>query len=354
MNKFAFLIHPRDTTDVSRRFWFTRFLPSLWVDFVIAKLSGRLGFTVCSKRIYFSRNNKKAEGCIIAILLTGRQMMSLPKDKVRQRILDAALYAQNKLNVDVIGLGSLSASVTDGGCWLARQSGINVAVTHGDTFTVAVAQQGIEKIIEKYNFSPEKNKIAIIGAYGIIGREICSFLARKGYYLFLVESIPEKVALIKKKMANEGLFDKILSLSTDLNNVCNADLIVTATSHPTYLIEEKNLKKNVVVYDIAQPINLSSRVIKNRPDVFRIDGGYVDIGAIDLKFPMGPPAGTTFACLTETAMIAMEENFENHIGSIDSSFIEKVKDWGDKYRLYHARFTCFGRDINLNPKDGET
>ena len=160
MQKFAFLIHPRDTSDIARRFWFTKFLPSAFVEFIIARLSGRFGFTVCAKNIKFTRAGVEAEGYIIAVLLNGRQMMSLPKEKTRKRILDAVFYTQNELKVDVIGLGSLIASVTDGGAWLVQQPDVDVSITHGDTFTVAVAQQGIEKILEKYSFDTARNKIA--------------------------------------------------------------------------------------------------------------------------------------------------------------------------------------------------
>ena len=115
--KFAFLIHPRDTSDVTRRWWITRFLPDKLVDEVIKNLKGRLGFTVCS-RFMAERLNKKAEGYIIATLLTGKQMMTLPLKIVRQRILNTILFAQNKLGIEVIGLGALTTSFTDGGKWL--------------------------------------------------------------------------------------------------------------------------------------------------------------------------------------------------------------------------------------------
>jgi len=347
MNKFAFLVHPRDAFDVSRRFWLTKFLPHSFIEFIMANLFGRCGFTVCSKEIKFSRSGKEAEGYIVAVLLSGKQMMSLPQEKVRQRVLGAVLYAQNELKVDVIGLGSLTTSVTDGGRWLVQHPKVKTAVTHGDTFTVAIAQQGIKKILDKRRLNPQNAKIAVVGAYGIIGRELCLFLARQKYKLFLVENISEKVELIKNKIAKEGLMDCVLSASTRLDDICNADLVITATSHPSCLIKSDHLKKDAIVYDIAQPMNLGPEIISERSDVLKIDGDYVDIGGIDLKFSMGPPQGSTFACFVETAMIALEGNREHHVGSIEESFIKETSNWGNKYGFSHAPFTSFGKIIDF-------
>ncbi len=342
MNKFAFLIHPRDNSDVIRRFWFSRYIPDFLVDQSMKLLPGRMGFTVCSE-FKFKRNGREITGYIIAVLLNGKQMMSLPVETVRKRVLDAILYAQNVLHVDAIGLGSLTTSVTDGGQWVVKQPGIKLAVTHGDTFTVAIAQQGIERVLQKYKFDPERTKVAVVGAYGLIGRELCVFLAQKGYKVILVESIPEKIALIKKRMASEGLEKNILELSTDVKTIINADFIITATSHPSYLLDGGDLKKDAVIYDIAQPMNLGMEVVKQRPDVTKIDGDYVDIRGIDLDFPMGPPQGSTFACLTETAMIALEGDRSHHVGNIDKDFLRLTKKWGEKYNFKHAPFTSFGK-----------
>jgi len=178
IKKFAFLIHPRDTSDVARRFWITRFLPNKLVDKIIKNLKRRLGFTLCSKFI-IEKLDKRVEGYIIATLLTGTQMMTLPLKTVRQRILDAILFAQDKLEIELIGLGALTASVTEGGNWLLRQPKVKLIITHGDTYAVAVAEEGIGKILNICKFTPKNVKIAIVGAYGVIGREIAKFLAQK-------------------------------------------------------------------------------------------------------------------------------------------------------------------------------
>jgi len=346
IKKFAFLIHPRDISDVTRRWEIARFIPAQLIEMMFKRLSGRFSFTICS-HFKVTKFNKEIEGYILGVTLTAQQMMNLPFKNVRQKILDTILFAQNKLGTEIIGLGSLITSVTEGGKWLIDQPQINLVVTHGDTYGVAVAEEGIEKILNLCNFNPMKTKIAIVGAFGLIGREISKFLAKKGFSLILIEKTEEKVNLIKEKLREINLENKIFLASTNLKDIFPADLVITTTSHPSALLKSEHLKTGAIIYDIAQPMNVSPELIKERPDIIKIDGAYVDINGIDLRFNMGPPKGTTFACLVETMMMALEGDKNHHVGEIDSSFVEKTKKWAKKYGFCHAPFTSFGKIVSL-------
>lgn len=182
--------------------------------------------------------------------------------------------------MEIIGLGSLITSVTDGGKWLLSQPQIKTTITHGDTFGVVVAQEGIGKILSIKKFNPQNIKIAMVGAFGIIARELVKFLAQKGYPLILIEKTEEKVELVKNELRKINLENKIFTASTNLKDIYDADLIITATSHPAALLKSEYLKKGVIIYDIAQPMNVSPQLIKERPDIIKIDGAYVDINGI--------------------------------------------------------------------------
>ena len=341
MNKFAFLIHPRDIEDLYRRFPLAKFLGKNLNHKIMKHLNGRLGFTVCSK-FQIIHNQKKAEGYLIAVLLTAEQIMTLPSEFVRNRILKAVLYLQS-LNVNVIGLGGLIKSVTHGGRWLVKKSEVIASITHGDTYSVVIAEEGVDKLIALKNL---KNPfVAVVGAYGMIGSALSKILSRK-YRLLLVGKNQSKLFKLSKQIF-PGLNCKI---STNLSDIKEADLIVTVTNHPKSLLFPEHLKKNAVVYDVAQPMNLSSEVLQKRPDILRVDGCYVNIPNIDLRFDMGPPPGKTFACLAETILQALEGEIGHHIGEIDLDYLEKMKEIGKKYNFNHADFTCFSKPIGyLNP-----
>ena len=62
-----------------------------------------------------------AKGYVIALNLLPKQIMESPKEIIREKILEAALFAQDELSVEVIQLGALTTSVTNGAKWLANQ-----------------------------------------------------------------------------------------------------------------------------------------------------------------------------------------------------------------------------------------
>lgn len=340
MKKFAFLIHPRDTSDVARRFPIAKFLPDRGVNTIIERLRGRFGFTICSRFEPF----EKVEGYIIAVLLTGEQMVSSPRKLVHQRILETILFAQDKLEVELIGLGALTASVTNAGRWIIRQPKVRVSITHGDTYATAVAEEGIEKIVTLCGFIPSQVKIAIVGAYGLIGSALTKLLSQKGYQLILAGRNKVKLENLRQELKDLGTENNIYTL-IDLEEISDADIVVTATSHPGTLIRPEHLKHGAVVYDIAQPMNVFPDLIKERPDVTKIDGAYVDINGIKLGFDMGPPPKTTFACLAETIMMALEGNNNHCVGEIDLLRVEETRRWAEKYRFSHAPFSCFSKPV---------
>ncbi|MFH1968497.1 MAG: SDR family NAD(P)-dependent oxidoreductase [bacterium] len=341
MDKFAFLIHPRDIKDIKKNIPVVRILPDKLIELIIELW----GFSVCSE-FEVLRNNKKVKGYLIWVGFTSKKMMESPRGRVQKIILKASLFAQNKLGASIIGLGALTTSVTEGGMWLVSQPGINLTVTHGDTYAAAVSEEGIEKIFDIYKFTNKNIKVAIVGAYGIIGREITSFLAKKGYSLVLIEKSEEKVNLIKQKIEKDGFSKDLFIISTDLSNISQSDLVVATTSHHSALLKGEHLKRGAIVYDIAQPENISSSLLKERPDLIKIDGGYVNIGDIDIKFNLGTPKGIAFGCLVETIMMALEREKNHHVGEIKESYVAELKKWAKKYGFHHASFTAFGKPVS--------
>lgn len=138
--KFAFMIHPRVIDDLGRPIGKTlgigeelgmKYLPKKFSEKILKHLPGRMGFMVCSK---FDVQDK-AEGYLIAILLTGRQMLRLPSMLVQERIMDGILYAQNQLGVERIGLGAYTAPKTLNGEAVVDDPRITCKITHGDALS---------------------------------------------------------------------------------------------------------------------------------------------------------------------------------------------------------------------------
>jgi fatty aldehyde-generating acyl-ACP reductase len=336
MKKFAFLIHPRDIFDVYRPLPWARIIPPSLLTKLIGAIPKNLnvhhwgGFDVYGK----------AEGHINIVFLTGEQMVSLPRKYVQERILEAVLLAQDKFGAEVVGLGAYTAPLTDAGKWLIRQPNVKVAITHGDSFSVAIAYQGVLKLASKFKVNLRESKVAIVGSYGLIGEALTKLLIKECRSLILIGRRPFKLEAQKKSLESEQV-----SISTDISEVAGADIIVTSTSYPGSLLKSDYLRKGVIIYDIAQPINVEPNVCKARPDIIRIDGCYAMIPGIDLKYDMGPPKGATFSCLAETIMQSLENDMTNHVGEIDLSHVKKTIEWQKKYGFEHAQFTNYSRPL---------
>lgn len=279
------------------------------------------------------------KGYLIALKNSAQQMMSLPREKVKQSILDATLFAQDELGVEIIQLGAFTTSVTSGGTWLVDQKEYKGFVNHGDSYTAAITCQAVIKTLNLFKRNPSELILAIVGTYGIIGGAVSKILVPKFSHSLLIGRREEKLKELEGNL--EGSFET----TTDLRTM-DADVIVTATSHPTALLSSNHLKKNAIIVDVSQPPNVSYELCQKRPDVCRIDGGYVDFPAQRYLPIPGIPVGKSFSCIVEVIMQAMENERKNHVGSIDLKHLHKTEEWADKYGYTLKELTNFGKSID--------
>ncbi len=278
----------------------------------------------------------ETSGYLTGLLLTPEEIMGQPREIIRQNILDAAVYLQNELNVDLIQLGALTTSVTDGGIWITKQKEYTGFVNHGDSYTAAVTCQAVFKALKFFNKDPSDQTLAIVGAYGIIGEAVSKTLVSNFHHSILIGRKIEKLKELEKKL--KGNFVTTIDLKTN-----EADIVVTATSHATSLLNSNHLKKNAIIVDVSQPPNLSYDLCQKRLDIHRIDGGFVDF-PVELPTSM-IPAGKNFACIVEVIMQAIENERQNHVGSIDLNHLHKTEIWAKKYGFTFNELTNFGKAI---------
>src|SRR3990172_6768601 len=142
MDSFAFIIHPIDPKrDVSRKFpTLGRVLTERQIDF----------FSTFFPPVYTSEiegitslaTGKVIKGWFIACPYTPRRMLQLPEGTVYRKIIQTGRMAE-KLGADILGLGAFTSVVGDAGVTIARA--LDVAVTTGDSYTVAMAVQAIRE-----------------------------------------------------------------------------------------------------------------------------------------------------------------------------------------------------------------
>ena len=280
----------------------------------------------------------------MACPLTSRQMMEMPERKVLQKIINAGKIAE-KLGAKIFGLGAFTSVVGDAGITVAKN--LKIAVTTGNSYTVATAMQGVRRAAGIMGVDLRQANILILGATGSIGAACARLLAGEFRNLTLAARNEEKLDLLAQQIYKEsGCNAKITSQVKTA--VRSADIIIAVTSALDTIIEPEDLKPGAIVCDVARPRNVSRQVAEKRNDVLIIEGGLVEVpGDVDFGLNFGFPEGTAYACMAETMILALEKRYEPF--SLGRELVvEKIETIGrlaDKHGFKLAGFRSFERAI---------
>jgi predicted amino acid dehydrogenase len=331
INRFAFVIHPLDVRFIHQHpdFRWTRFLPDRVVEEVSAHLPPMYVGKI--KGGPSPSTGQKIEGYLFALGSTPRQMMRHRPRFTYDQLNKSARMAERR-GCRIMGLGAFTSVVGDAGETVAHES--SIAITSGNSLTVAATLEAAKQAVIKMGATQlKKGRAMIIGATGSIGAVCSRLLAQAIHDVVLVSIEPEKLIDLKRTIEQEtpGTNVTIAIRPGDLPREC--DLIVTATSaFGQRILDISACKPGAVVCDVARPPDISEREAALRPDVCVIESGEVIIsGEVDIGYDIGLPKGTAYACLAETALLAMEGRFESFTLGRRLS-IDRVKEI---YRLFN-------------------
>ena len=124
--------------------------------------------------------------------------------------------------------------------------------------------------------------------------------------------------------------------------------MIAVTSAVDFLIEPEDLKAGAIVCDVARPRNVSREVASKRKDVLVIEGGVIKVpGNVDFHFDFGFPPQTSFACMAETMILALEKRYENFtLGrKLTIEQIDTISQLARKHDFSLAGFRNFERAV---------
>lgn len=343
MDTFAFIIHPIDPKrDVSRKYpllgklfnekqinFFSTFFPPVYISEIEGIVSQATG--------------KQIKGWFIACPLTPQRMLELPEKMVYHKIIQTGQMAEN-LGADILGLGAFTSVVGDAGVTVAKS--LDIPVTTGDSYTVAVAVDAIKKAAELMDIRLESATAAVVGATGTIGKVCAELLADAVGELYLIGRRAEALQTLKERLEQQGTAQILTSTSMDV--LSRAQLILTVTSAIHDVIEPQHLQPGSVICDVARPRDVSAMVAAARDDILVIDGGMVDVpGPVDFHFNFGFPAGKAYACMAETMALALEGRFEDYTLGKDVSRarVEEISAIASKHGFYLSGFRSFEKEV---------
>ena len=311
VNNFAFVIHPLDVGFIHKHpaFRWTRFLPDDLVERAAAWLPPRPVARITGGQS--SRTGQRVEGLLLSLGATPRQILARSPRFTYKRILKAAKMAESA-GARLMGLGAFTSVVGDAGVTVAQQSPI--AVTSGNSLTVAttleVAKQAAKMIGVK---DLAHGRGMVIGATGSIGSVCARMITQAVRDVVLVSIEPEKLEELRRVILRETPDARVDVATKSDGLVADCDLIVTATSgFGQRILDISQCKPGAIICDVARPPDISAAEAALRPDVLVVESGEVIIpGEIEIGYDIGLPPKVVYACLAETALLAMAGRFES-------------------------------------------
>jgi predicted amino acid dehydrogenase len=332
LTRFAFVIHPLSVKDVARKYAVARYLPESWVESLIRLKKPTIISNITGIK---SKTGATTEGMFIGLPLTPHQMIkTLPLEQVYEKIVACADLAADN-GAELIGLGAFTSVVGDGGITVAKRS--RIAVTTGNSYTVATAIQGTVQACELIGIDTSRSTLAVVGATGSIGKTCARILGRQFGRTVLVGRNLERTQAVADEIGNA-------EATTSFDAIRDADAIVTVTSDDAAVILPEHLKRGAVVCDVARPRDVSVRVSKERSDVLVIEGGVVRVpGDVQFNFNFGFPPQTAYACMSETMLLALEGRAESFTLGKDVSVaqVDEMIALADKHGFELAGFRSF-------------
>ena len=343
MDSFAFIIHPIDPKrDVSRKFpflgkvltegqidFFSTFFPPVYISEIEGITSAATG--------------RQVKGWFLACPYTPRRMMQLPEGAVYRKIIQTGHVAE-KLGADILGLGAFTSVVGDAGVTIADR--LDIPVTTGDSYTVMMAVQAIRDAAKVMNIEIKDATVAVVGATGSIGRVCAELLAGEAARTLLIARDEKKLEILRDRLQVEARGE--LLISTKMDMLKEAQLILTVTSAIHDVIHPEHLQPGSVVCDVARPRDVSAMVAAVRDDILVIDGGMVDVpGPVDFHFNFGFPEGKAYACMAETIALALEGRFEDYtVGrEITLERVREITAIAERHGFGLSGFRSFEREV---------
>ncbi len=303
---FAFIIHPIDPKgDVGRKYPLLGKFPESIIDYFCAfwppvYLSQIEG-------IRSAQSGKELIGWFVAAPYTPKRMLSTPERAVYRKIVQTGRLAES-LGARILGLGAFTSVVGDAGITIARH--LDIPVTTGDSYTVAIAVQAIREASALMGIPLNEARAAVVGATGAIGSLCAQLLAQDVASLMLIGRRAEALETVRERCEGGRAY---IATSTELAAMHRADLILAVTSAIGAIIQPQHLKPGAVVLDVARPRDVSKAVAAQREDVLVIEGGMVEVpGEVNFHFNFGFPPGKAYACMAETMALALEGRYEDY------------------------------------------
>lgn len=249
-----------------------------------------------------AKQNRKVRVHINGTILMPAMIKDPKNVNLVESILKSTIVLSKRSGARHLGLGALLSTIPGMPVALeewSKERGLGMVIDNGGACTAAATMIALMRV--RPNF--RNLKIAIIGASGVIGTALRMYFRR--------EKI--NVVLLARDERTIGEVDQKESIAKGLDEIGDADIIITTTSYPGFIFTTENhhlIKPGAVIMDVARPIDFDDRILEVRQDLELIRCGLIKFdGAkcgIDFHFNGYYPA-----CLIQVIILALTGE-DNH------------------------------------------
>lgn len=291
-----------------------------------------------------SKNGSVVNFIGIACPLLPDQMVMLKEEFVLEKIMKSVRLAE-KEGAQIVSLGGFTSVIGNEGEQIAK-SVPNIAVTSGNTYTAMLAIQGVLKASQIVGLDIRVANIAIVGATGDIGSACTNFFVNKCDSISLAARNEKRLSdfadnLVKNTGAKVAIYQK----TSDA--IKNADIVITATSALTTIIQPQDLKTGAIVCDVALPANIAREVSRQRKDALVFEGGLCSVPFYkeiqNRKWNTLMPINGIYGCVAEGLLLGLENikvNYSIGRGQISSEKLEQIWAIAEKHGFGLSDFFC--------------
>ena len=272
-------------------------------------------------------------------------MMDHDMEAVYNKVVRACKLAE-KSGVGIVTLGGFTSIV---GERLGRRitEDVDIPLTTGNTYTAALAVEGVEKAVQLLGKDLKDLKVVIIGGTGDIGSGCARVLIHK-----VKEVIITGRTLINVYKTGFGLQRnakaKVRMSRDNKKAIQDADVVIASANSSASILKMEWFKPGAVVCDLAYPKNLSYK--STRKDIFVFSGGLASVPTpINPGNNIGVPSSDVcYGCFCEVIILALERRFENYSfgrGNITEEKMQEIMTMGRKHGFELAPFFWAGGEI---------
>ncbi len=316
-NRFAFVVHPLAQEHLKKDKivgTLDKYMPKGFIDMVEKAIAYAPPWVYCKFSGVVSPTGVEAEGWLITVGGTPKQMLAHSPEFTYKRLLKAAKMAK-KMGAQIMGLGAFTKVVGDAGVTVAKLA--DIPITTGNSYSASGALWAGADAARRMGFleitsgKRLKAKVMVVGATGAIGSVCCRLLAYAFEEIYMVATRDAKLLALRESVLKDCPEVTVHVTTRADKYIGDMDCIVTATSGAgKKILDIMQVKPGCIITDVARPLDLPPEDVAKRPDVLVIESGEIKIPG-NLRYgDIGLPEDVVYACLAETVVLTLEGRFE--------------------------------------------